>query len=260
MESGLEARVEREKVSNESEDIIARSAQLKARFPHVLRAPSIARMRSDEWTVLRDIAGRRVLDFGCGKGDYAVKLLGVGARVDGIDISQTYIDECYKVMESAGVQPDSYSFQVMDAHKLAFPDETFDFVVGNGILHHLDFTLALDEVRRVLKPGGRAVFQEPLGGNPLLKLFRWLTPKARTVDERPFYEADIRRLERDWRAESTYYGLVTAPLAVITSIILRPWPNNLLLNFGDQIDRHLSRTKSVRSWHQYVLFNLIKPH
>ncbi len=73
----------------------------------------------------------------------------------------------------------------MDAHELVFPDDLFDIVVGNGILHHLDLPVCLASIERVLKPKGFALFIEPLAGNPLLKLFRVLTPRARTIDEKP---------------------------------------------------------------------------
>ena len=48
----------------------------------------------------------------------------------------------------------SHTFQIMDAHHLEFPDDTFDIVFGTGILHHLDFETALREIFRVLKKDG----------------------------------------------------------------------------------------------------------
>jgi SAM-dependent methyltransferase len=83
----------------------------------------------------------------------------------------------------------------MNAEELAFPDGTFDAVCGTGILHHLNLEQAAAEIRRVLKPGGRAVFIEPLGHNPLINLFRRLTPKARTTDEHPLLMKDLHLLE-----------------------------------------------------------------
>jgi SAM-dependent methyltransferase len=61
----------------------------------------------------------------------------------------------------------------MDAHKLAFADETFDLVVGNSVLLFLDKERFASECLRVLKPGGRALFpNESLSGHPLLKMRR----------------------------------------------------------------------------------------
>ena len=52
----------------------------------------------------------------------------------------------------------------------------FDAVLGKQILHHLDLGVAIPEIVRVLRPGGRAVFLEPLIHNPLLEGYRRLTP------------------------------------------------------------------------------------
>jgi hypothetical protein len=59
----------------------------------------------------------------------------------------------------------------------------------------------LGEIRRVLEINGRMLFMEPLADNPLLKLFRFLTSKSRTTDERPFYRADLRQMVADWQVE-----------------------------------------------------------
>lgn len=256
-DTDLAARVEREKALNEGDDIIGRAHALKDRFSHVWKTTE--RVRGDEWDILKDVDGKNVLDYGCGKGDYAVKLLDMGARVEGIDIAQTYIDECSRLARDGCYDPARYCFQVMDAHTLDFPDDHFDVVIGNGILHHLDFEVALREIHRVLKPGGRAIFQEPIAGNPLLRLFRLLTPKARTDDERPFTRADLRRMGKGWVVENRYYGLITTPVAMVTSILLRPWPNNPVLSAATLMERGVARLGLLRTWHQYVLFNLVKP-
>lgn len=253
----LARRVERERQSNDVDDVLGRSKGLKNRFPHVWRTTE--RVRMAERALLDDLAGKRVLDYGCGVGDFAVELLARGARVDGIDIAASYVEESRRTAEAGGFPADRYAFHVMDGHALTFADETFDLVIGNGILHHLDCAIALDEIHRVLKPGGRAIFQEPLAGSPLMALFRRATPSARTPDERPFSEADLRQLERNWQVESRYFGMLTAPVAMATSLVLRPWPANPILRLAEAAENLVSRGGPLRSWHQYVLFNLVKP-
>jgi ubiquinone/menaquinone biosynthesis C-methylase UbiE len=74
-------------------------------------------------------------------------------------------------------------FDVMNAEELEFEDAAFDVIFGSGIIHHLDVPRAYSELARVLAPGGSAVFVEPLGHNPLIRVFRNRTPELRTPDE-----------------------------------------------------------------------------
>src|SRR3546814_3139995 len=63
---------------------------------------------------------------------------------------------------------------------------------------------------RVLRPGGRAVFIEPLGLNPAIELYRRFTPSARTPDEHPLLRRDFRRFDAAFGSTSCrFYGLAT---------------------------------------------------
>lgn len=249
-------RVAREKEAHDGDDVLARAYALKDRFSHIWSVTD--RVRKDENAILAQADGKRVLDYGCGRGEYSLELLSLGADVEGIDISKAYVDLCFQACRDHGIDERRFNFQVMDAHKLDFPDDSFDFVVGNGILHHLDYPTALSEIRRVLKPGGRAIFQEPLAGNPLLVLLRKLTPRARTEDERPFTATDLKTIADSWDVRSTYYGLLSAPVAMATSLLLKPWPNNPILTSATALEKSLSKLGLLQSWNQYVLFNLVK--
>jgi SAM-dependent methyltransferase len=80
----------------------------------------------------------------------------------------------------------------MDCENLDYPDESFDVIYGRAILHHLNLHKANRQLLRVLKKEGVAVFIEPLGMNPVINLYRYLTPHLRTVDEKPLDYSDIR--------------------------------------------------------------------
>lgn len=259
MNDRLALRVRREKAMHEGADVLARSFALKDCFPHIHTNP--ARRELDEcWdNVFTQTRGKLVLDYGCGRGDASLRILSAGGFVVGIDIAETYIAECRARAKAAGFEERRYQFYVMDAHNLALPNETFDLVVGNGILHHLETDLAMQEVRRVLRTGGRAVFQEPLADSPLLALFRWMTPFARTPDEHPLSRTDLERISRDWRASNKFFGLLCAPAAMLTSLLLRPWPNNPILRLAYGLERRLRSFSALDSWHQYVLIDLTKP-
>jgi SAM-dependent methyltransferase len=134
---------------------------------------------------LGDVRGLDVLDLGCGHAMAAVVLARRGARVTAMDLSAGYLAEAGRRALANGVDIDLVQ---ADAERLPFADATFDRVWGNAILHHLDIGAAAREVRRVLRPGGVAVFCEPWGDNALLEWARLRLPypgKQRTRDERP---------------------------------------------------------------------------
>jgi ubiquinone/menaquinone biosynthesis C-methylase UbiE len=137
-----------------------------------------------------DARDRVALDYGCGRGYVAVRLAQGGARsVTGIDVSAAELEFARLHAAEGGVE-DRISFVVGDAQRTPFPDKSFDLIVGVAILHHLEFEKALLEVRRLLRPGGEAVFFEPLRHNPILRVGRALTPGARTDDEHPLTDDD----------------------------------------------------------------------
>jgi len=159
--------------------------------------------------VLRDCAGKRVLEYGCGTGSYAWDLARAGARVTGIDISPLAIERARERAADEGLA-DRVSFQVMNAETLTFTAGTFDRVCGNSILHHLDLEKALDEIRRVLKEDGGAVFSEPLGHNPLINLYRRMTPRMRSTDEHPLTSRDLQMLHAFFAGvEIRYFHLLS---------------------------------------------------
>jgi SAM-dependent methyltransferase len=143
---------------------------------------------------LGEVAGRRVLDFGCGHAMMSVVLARRGAAVMAFDLSLGYLQEARQRAEANGV---TVSFVQADGERLPFAAESFDAIWGNAIIHHLDIPTAAREVRRVLRPGGVAVFCEPWGGNPILEAARRWLPypgKQRTRDEHPLRPAGVAAL------------------------------------------------------------------
>jgi len=138
--------------------------------------------------------GARVLEYGCGEGSSGFALAERGASVVGIDISDGRIARAREAASASGAA--DLTFLVMNAEQLEFEDDTFDLICGTGILHHLDLERAYAEIARTLKPSGAAVFLEPLGHNPLINLYRRLTPRFRTADEHPLRVADLERAQR----------------------------------------------------------------
>lgn len=183
------------------------------------------------WDDIHDFYDPRdkvVLDYGCGPGLLSVRVAQKGAReVVGVDLSERQLDEARSLAQEQGVA-DRTRFQVADAHETGFPDRTFDLAVGVSILHHLDVERALKELRRILKPGGRAVFVEPLAHNVILRVGRALTPSARTEDEHPL-------TTRDWETCASIFPgfrhhereFVTLPVMPLNFVLPRSWQRKL---------------------------------
>ncbi len=113
------------------------------------------------YSLLENVADKRILDICCGYGITAVRCAKKGAVVTGIDISPNMIELAGRNASGNGVA-DRIDLFRMSAHSIGFDDGAFDISVGIGALHHLNPDLAGREIARVLKPGGAAVFLEPL--------------------------------------------------------------------------------------------------
>jgi SAM-dependent methyltransferase len=101
-------------------------------------------------------AGKNVLEVGVGMGCHAQLLAEAAQEFTGIDLSQPAVAATRRRLQLSG-SGNSTVLQ-MDAEKLAFPDAAFDLVWTWGVIHHTANTRrALEEIRRVLKPDGRAL-------------------------------------------------------------------------------------------------------
>jgi ubiquinone/menaquinone biosynthesis C-methylase UbiE len=145
-----------------------------------------------------------ILEFGCGEGWSTIEYGKRGAEVYCFDISPGSLKNLLHEAEEEGIAK-KIRPSVMAAEHLGYPSKTFDLVLGVSILHHTDVGLVGQEVARVLKPGGRALFIEPLAHNIFLRLFRWLTPNRRTPTEQPMTVAQIRDFSQAFK-QGDYRG------------------------------------------------------
>ena len=101
--------------------------------------------------------GKKVLDVGCGAGTDLVRFARGGALVTGVDISSSAVALAKENFAQQGLTAD---LREADGESLPFGDSEFDFVFAHGVVQYTARDTALvDECRRVLKPGGTAVFQ-----------------------------------------------------------------------------------------------------
>ena len=212
---------------------------------------------------LPDIAGKHILDFGAGRGELSVALAKLGAVVTGIDVGEDLIAVAKRV---AAINNVECNFVVGSVDKLAFPDDSFDFVVGKAILHHLPtqgVRGALSEAYRVLKPRGVAVFFEPVENSRVFDFLQNLVPVGaagmpgyrpsilqrakwsvhlKTRDDRALSNAELTNAKGPFReVDFRYFGLLTR--------INRLFPNSkgkqLLARIDSVLTHRLSPVKKL---------------
>lgn len=108
----------------------------------------------------------KALDLGCGTGNILTKLKNRFGKVVGVDLSRDMLDVAERRVEDGG----NCGLVRGRVSELPFSDDTFDFVSGYSLLHHLpSFSEPVSEISRVLKDGGVLYFDhEPVGRDKML--------------------------------------------------------------------------------------------
>jgi SAM-dependent methyltransferase len=183
-------------------------SQKKTRFENVFYK-ALYNMYEDFNSLIYKKANRKVvLDYGCGIGSITEKIIKFSPeKLVGVDISEISIN---KAIESAKNLNLHIEYSVDNCENLKLKEKYFDLVFGSGILHHLNIQKAINEISKVLKDNGEMVFLEPLGTNPLINLYRKLTPNSRSKDEHPFIKKDFDLINSLFKnVKINYYGFFT---------------------------------------------------
>jgi SAM-dependent methyltransferase len=178
------------------------------------------------YALLGNVAGRTVLDLGCGSGENSLLLARRGAEVIGVDISESLLALARERLAVNGCASAPVHFVPASAHRLPIPDASVDVVLGIAILHHLDLDATSREVFRVLRPGGRAVFEEPVRDSKLFRAVRNLIPyRAPDVSpfERPLTTPELEGFGRLFRVTNRRAFRLPFVSLVHIAPILRRW-------------------------------------
>lgn len=99
----------------------------------------------------------RILEIGCGAGGTAFALACKGYGVDAVDHSSTMVEMTKRYAKQNGVES-RVRVAIEDVHELKFNDQSYDLIIALGVVGWLhDLKKALNEIKRVLKPGGYVV-------------------------------------------------------------------------------------------------------
>lgn len=153
----------------------------------------MADWRQRSAVLLGNLKGCRLLDYGCGIGEESTYFALLGAEVHATEVSETALDLAGRRAHHNGIA-DRTTFIRVQSTRLPFADDFFDRVHGLGVLHHVGLD-ALTEIKRVLKPGGRAVFLEHMGSSrrlvPILRRLLRVPDDTSSQDEQPLDFRDV---------------------------------------------------------------------
>jgi SAM-dependent methyltransferase len=158
--------------------------------------------------LLGEISGRSILDYGCGMGEESAYFALLGAHVTAIDISSIGIELTQKRAKLNGLSDRVNAF-VGNAIATDFEAESFDIVHGIGILHHVGLRRGLEEVHRLLKTGGRAVFLEPMGNSYFIESCKHRIHQrfGRTLELTPVTSGEENLRLREVRSECARFRI-----------------------------------------------------
>ncbi|HKV33905.1 MAG TPA: class I SAM-dependent methyltransferase [Pyrinomonadaceae bacterium] len=204
--------------------------------------------------LLGDVHGKTILEYGCGDGLNTVVLANRGAKIVALDISAELLDVAHKRLEMNDCQ--GVELLIGSAHGLPLEDESVDVIFGMAILHHLELDLASREVWRVLKRGGRAIFEEPTRNSKLVAKIRKLFPQRAEVSpfERPLTCEEMKKFASPCRYQAKTFQLIFSSLA---SLVPR-WRGQAM-NLSAQVDAYLLRHFPSLSYYGTVtVFQMVK--
>ena len=128
----------------------------------------VFRYRAVDIRIASSKPGFRVLDVGCGKGDNLLRLVRYGGKAKGLEPSIKRAKQAFEIAPTA----------VSVGEAIPFSDQSFDMVYISHVLHHaVDLEAVLNEVQRVLVPGGLLFVIETIDDSPLMRLARAVEPR-----------------------------------------------------------------------------------
>lgn len=212
-----------------------------------------------DWS--RPLEGATVLETGSGFGELACWLALNGAHVIATDISSKCLDVVAERARRNGVEDRIRMANTPIEEAAGIDDASVDLVFGRTVAHHFDLGPAARSMYRVLKPGGRAVFAEPvlLLGDWVFRLRRSkavtkvFPPFVHTPDERSFDKEMIADLSAPFDAVTIeYFGILTRVSSFVRV------PDKLYARVSTIDQAILDRVAPTRSLSKYMVIRLDK--
>lgn len=205
------------------------------------------------------VRGKVFLDYACGDGHEAIKAARMGAAISiGIDVSNISVANAAETAAAEGLSA-ACIFLEGDCEATGLPDDSIDVILCSYMLHHLDLTRAYPELHRILKPGGCILACEALNYNPLIKLYRTVTPEMRTEWEKEHILSlkDVRAAKKHFNVGAIRYWHLFGILGAFFRRI--PVLHKMVMPILNAMDRVILRIPGVQMMAWQFSFELFKP-
>jgi ubiquinone/menaquinone biosynthesis C-methylase UbiE len=179
-----------------------------------------------------------ILEVGCGTGLFTQQISKTKNKFLAIDISPDLLKIARRNIDDKNV-----SFKIGNAYQTSFKPNSFDFIIGSSILHHLDIDLALNEFFRILKPGGKIIFTEPNHLNPQIALERSSPYFRKLFNNSPDETAFIRWKLIDQLKTSGFTNIKVTPFD-----FLHPATPSILIKFIYPLSRIIENVPILKEF------------
>ena len=202
--------------------------------------------------MLRNFLGndnKNVLEIGCGTGLFTSQLALTNNQIVAIDVSPALLGLAQKRTVFPNVV-----FKNEDAHGTFFEDQSFDFIVGISVLHHLDINLALKEFFRLLKPGGRIMFTEPNILNPQIAIQKNVPFIKKLAGDSPDETAFFR-----WSLKNKLSQNGFTEVVVENFDFLHPATPKFMLSYASSLCAKMERIPIIKEISGSLVIKSIRP-
>lgn len=134
-----------------------------------------------QW-LIANTKDKDVFEMACGNTAMLPYVAGIVRSAIAADIAPATI-EMAKNSSKGNPDLEKIDYRVMDCEKTGLPDNSFDVILEKGAIHHMDLNATYSEAARLLRPGGKFFCLEAIRHNPVIHLYRRLTPHLRTAWE-----------------------------------------------------------------------------
>jgi len=215
-------------------------------------------LKIDRW-IAANTQGKDVFEVACGEDGLILKAAPYMKSGMAADIAPVTIELARKVAGERG-RPEfrKIDFRALDCEHTGLPDNSFDVMIETGALHHMDLDAAYKEAARLLRKDGEYFCIEAIRHNPIIHLYRKLTPHLRTaweVDHILGRSQVLKGLEYFEQIEISHYNIATLfAIPFHKTPLFKP-----VLSLLEAVDSVLTRIPGIRWIAWQAVFVLKRP-